>query len=78
MGNKAYENHDISKADVLLFLFDPLPWLEEFKCLNWSHFPGWSDLNVYIRATALAVGRYLNNYISVMKIKYFKRILEEK
>ena len=26
-----YENHNISKADVLLFSCDPLSWLEAFK-----------------------------------------------
>ena len=41
-----YENHNISKADVLLFLCDPLPRLEAFKCLNWSHCTGWRDLNI--------------------------------
>ena len=38
-----YENHDISQADVSLFLKCdplPLPWLEGFKCLNQSHSPG--------------------------------------
>ena len=41
-----YENHNISKADVLLFLCDPLPWLEAFKCLYQSHCTDWGHLNV--------------------------------
>ena len=35
-----HENHDISKADALLFSCDPLPWLEGFKRLNQSHCTG--------------------------------------
>ena len=40
------KNHNISKADVLLFSCDPLPRLEAFKCLNRSHCTGWRDLNI--------------------------------
>ena len=44
LGLMSNENHNINKADVLLFLCDPLPWLD------------WRHLNVYIRVTALTGG----------------------
>ena len=51
--------HNVNKAYVLLFLCDPLSWLEAFKCVYQSCCPGWRYLNAYISVTALA-GRYLN------------------
>ena len=47
-----YENHDIRRVDVALSLYDPMPWLEGFKCLNQSHCPGWRYLNVHFSVTA--------------------------